>query len=228
MITHSDQISNLASALLKAQQDIGAVLKTATNPYFKSKYADLQAVIDAVKEPLNRHGISFLQAVDKVAGDDLPVIDTILLHESGQYLSTRTPVFCAKPNDPQAFGSGITYSKRYALQALLGLPTEDDDGNAATANNGSNKTQVKPQAKPEDNVTKLIEQAFFNYQTEHADEVAEGFACDGAKFKDILRKTFVSLYPTQVKQRAFKWTAESIKDLAEKIKTSEVLVEVKS
>jgi hypothetical protein len=226
MITHSDQISNLASALLKAQIDIGVALKTSTNPYFKSKYADLQAVIDAVKEPLNRHGISFLQAVDKAAGDDLPVIDTILLHESGQHLSTRTPVFCAKPNDPQAFGSGITYSKRYALQALLGLPTEDDDGNAATANNSNSKTQAKPQAKPEEDVTKLIEQEFFNYSTEHADEVADGFACDGTKFKEALRKEFTSL--PAAKKKTIKWTAESIKDLAVKIKTSDVLVEVKN
>ncbi|KKM05950.1 hypothetical protein LCGC14_1748970, partial [marine sediment metagenome] len=114
MINQSENITNLATALLKAQRDIGAALKGATNPFFESKYADLRAVIKAIKEPLNKNGITFLQAVDSL-GDQHPVIDTILLHESGQYLSTRTPLFCAKPNNPQAFGSGITYSKRYAL-----------------------------------------------------------------------------------------------------------------
>jgi len=222
MISKSEQISNLASALLKAQEDIGVALKTATNPYFKSSYADLRVVIDAVKEPLNKHGISFLQAVDKANGEDLPVIDTILLHESGQYLSTRTPVFCAKPNDPQAFGSGITYSKRYALQALLGLPTEDDDGNAATDRNASKE---KPQVKPEDDVKKLTDQAFFNFSTEHADEVAEGFVFDATKFKAGLRKEYTSLTPA--KKKGFKWTAESIKDLAAKIKSADVLAEIK-
>lgn len=226
MVFHSDQITNLASALLKAQQEIGTVLKTATNPYFKSTYADLSAVIDAVKEPLNKHGIAFLQAVDKGESGEMPVIDTILLHESGQYLSTRTPVFCAKPNDPQAFGSGITYSKRYALQALLGLPTEDDDGNAATAKNGQSENKSKPEAKPKDDVTKLIDQAFFNYTTEHAPEVADGFACDAKKFKEGLRKEFAALTPA--KKKIFKWTAKNIEELAKRIKASDAIVEVKT
>lgn len=225
MINKSEQITNLASALLKAQQDIGTALKTASNPYFKSSYADLSAVIDAVKEPLNKHGIAFLQAVDKGESGEMPVIDTILLHESGQYLSTRTPVFCAKPNDPQAFGSGITYSKRYALQALLGLPTEDDDGNAATPKNGKPETKPKPNADPGENVTKLIDQEFFNFTTEHGDEVAEGFAYDAAKFKDALRKHFTAL--PAGKKKAFQWTADSIGKLAAGIKSADILVEVK-
>ena len=135
MIEKSENITNLAAALLKAQKDMGTALKDATNPYFKSSYADLKAVIEAIKEPLNNNGVSFLQAVNG-AGEGNPVVETMLLHESGQFLCTRTPVFCAKPNDPQAFGSGVTYSKRYALQAFLGLPTEDDDGDA-----GANKNQ---------------------------------------------------------------------------------------
>ena len=180
-----------------------------------------------MKEPLNKHGISFLQAVDKTNEEGLPMIDTILLHESGQYLSTRTPVFCAKPNDPQAFGSGITYSKRYALQALLGLPTEDDDGNAATNHNGGNgkKPEPRPQPKPEDDMTKLFEQAFFNFSTEHGDEIAEGFACDAGKFKEALSKQFKAL--PAAKKKDYKWTAESIKELAAKIKSADVLIEVK-
>ena len=147
MICHSEQISNIAAALLKAQRDIGHALKASENPYYHSKYADLTMVINSVKEPLNKNGIAFLQAVDQ-NGEDHPVIDTILLHESGQFLSTRTPVFCNKPNDPQAFGIGVTYSKRYALQAMLGLPTEDDDGEGATTHDDKRKPAAYQKSTP--------------------------------------------------------------------------------
>jgi len=126
----SENIIELAKSLLKAQSEIISAIKDSTNPYFKSTYADLTSVIEAVKPALNKNGIIFLQAVNMT--ETSPVVETILLHESGQFISTKTPVYCLKPNDPQAFGSGITYSKRYALQALLGLPTEDDDGKDAS------------------------------------------------------------------------------------------------
>jgi len=129
MIERSEGITNLAVSLLTAQKSIGTAIKGSQNPYFKSKYADFTAVIDAVKEPLNSNGICFLQAVNMVC--EKPVVETILLHETGEWLSSITPVYCLKINDPQALGSGITYAKRYALQAMLGLPTEDDDGNSA-------------------------------------------------------------------------------------------------
>lgn len=158
------QLQKIAPALLKAQIAVGAALKSSTNPYFKSSYADLTAVIEAVKEPLNENDIVFLQLVQ--TAEDCPlietastapdgtgvsrtspayssVVETILLHSSGEQISTLTPVFCNKPNDPQAFGSGITYVKRYALQAILGLPTEDDDGNEASAPAKPPKKQKK-------------------------------------------------------------------------------------
>lgn len=126
------KIDLLAASLIKAQSEIKYAAKTSKNPYFNSKYADLSEVIAAIKEPLNKNGIAFLQKVQ--SDDTCDYVITVLLHESGQSITSRTRVYCAKPNDPQAFGSGITYSKRYALQAILGLPTEDDDGNAAAAN----------------------------------------------------------------------------------------------
>ena len=124
----SEKIDLISKAIVESQKEINAAIKASKNPFFKSSYADLTAVIDAVKEPLNKHGIAFLQLVHS---DEVDTVETILLHESGQYIATDTRVYCTKPNDPQAFGSGITYTKRYALQAALGLPTEDDDGNSA-------------------------------------------------------------------------------------------------
>jgi hypothetical protein len=75
-------------------------------------------------------------------GDD--VLETIFLHDSGQYMMTETKIYCMRPNDPQAFGTGITYAKRYALQAALGLPTEDDDGNAAAQPPKKEEATKKP------------------------------------------------------------------------------------
>jgi hypothetical protein len=210
MIEKSENITNLASALLKAQIEIGVALKNEKNPYFKSAYADLKSVIDSVKEPLNKNGLAFLQAVDSLDGN--PVIDTILLHESGQYLSTRTPVFCAKPNDPQAFGSGVTYSKRYALQALLGLPTADDDAEAAMARNG--KPEVQPKIKSKD----LIEEAFMAYQEAHISDLQEGHIFDMGKFKTQIIAVFKRL-PTR---------KDSIPKIIEKIKPEDVSTEMKN
>lgn len=135
----SEKIDLLSKALVLAQKEISCAVKESKNPFFKSSYASFTAVVNAVKEPLNRNGIAFMQLVNSNGHD---FVETILLHESGQFISTETAVHCAKPNDPQAFGSGITYTKRYALQAVLGLPTEDDDGNAASAKKQDDKQDL--------------------------------------------------------------------------------------
>ena len=137
---HSESIKTIAPALLSAQREISAAVKDGKNPHFKHNYATLEAVIQAVKDPLNTQGIVFLQAIGN--GDGGPHIETMLLHESGEFMATRTPVYCTKKDDPQAFGSGVTYAKRYALQSMCGLPSEDDDGNAAAGNDDK-----KPAAK---------------------------------------------------------------------------------
>lgn len=125
MIT-SEKIDMVSKALVAAQKEIEVAQKNAENPFFKSHYANFTAVVDAVKGPLNRQGLAFLQLVQ--TDDDIDTVETILMHESGQFISSTARVYCNKPNDPQAFGTGITYAKRYALQAALGLPTEDNDG----------------------------------------------------------------------------------------------------
>jgi hypothetical protein len=233
MINHSEQLANLAAALLKAQKAIGHAMKSADNPYYKSRYADLTVVIDSVKEPLNENGISFLQAVDE-NGEGKPVVDTILLHDSGQYLSTRTPVFCKKPDDPQAFGSGVTYSKRYALQAILGLPTEDDDAEGAMARNQKKKGSAnwdspKDEAPKEQqiDVTAIIEQVHFEYITEHSDMLPEGYEWDKKLFETELKAVFKKLIP--VKRKKFDWTDKAaITELAKKIKPDKTIKESKA
>lgn len=138
----SQSIAKIAASLLSAQKMIQVAKKSAKNPFFKSSYADLGEVIECVKGPLNQCGITFLQLVGTCESG--PMVETVLLHESGEYISTITPVRCAKENDPQAFGSGVTYSKRYSLQAMLGLPTEDDDGEGAMSRPVQDRQLVKP------------------------------------------------------------------------------------
>ena len=125
----SESIKEIIPALLKAQKSFGTVTKDSFNPFFKSKYADFTAVINEVKAKLNDVGVLYMQCVDMVEG--VTVVETSLYHTSGEFISTVTPVLCQKQNDPQAMGIGITYAKRYALQAILGLPTADDDGEGA-------------------------------------------------------------------------------------------------
>lgn len=125
----SENISEISKALVRAQAKMGAATKGASNPFFKSKYADLGAVMEVIKDPLNENGIAVLQPVFSEEGCHF--IETILIHESGQFLSSGRLKLELHKIDPQFIGSVITYMKRYQLQAFLGIPSEDDDGNAA-------------------------------------------------------------------------------------------------
>ena len=126
----SPTIKELALALHKAQKNIKAALKENTNPHFKSKYADLSSVIDAVKAPLLDQGIVFLQGVSGV--ENGVAVETVLLHVSGEWMSSTLEIPASK-HDAQGYGSACTYGRRYGLQSMCGVPAEDDDGNAATA-----------------------------------------------------------------------------------------------
>ena len=125
----SETIGQLALALSKAQGQMKFAAKDANNPFFKSKYADLASVIEAIKVPLSANGIAFVQATD--FEDSAVIVETILLHESGEWISGKLRMQPTK-NDPQGVGSAVTYAKRYGLQAIAGVPSDDDDGNAAT------------------------------------------------------------------------------------------------
>lgn len=146
----SESIGKIAGALLKAQRAMGGATKGAANPFFKSRYADYGAVLEACKDPLNDNGIVILQPHDLVEVNGKSYVETVLLHESGEFIASRTEVVCAKSNDPQALGSAITYARRFGLESLVALPREDDDGNAA-----SGKTVATQVTKP--TAVKLVE-----------------------------------------------------------------------
>jgi len=123
-------MKNLAAALVKAQSEMSNPTKGNTNPFFKSKYADLNAVREAVIPVLNANGISVLQPIKHIDGKNFVV--TILLHESGEMMESFTEIVYNKQNDAQAQGSGITYARRYGLQSFVCVGADDDDGDKAS------------------------------------------------------------------------------------------------
>ena len=123
----SEQINEIATALAKAQAELKAASKDAENPHFKSKYADIASIIEALK-PLSKHGLAFAQFPE--TAEEGIIVSTLLMHTSGQWLRTDVPIPVSKA-DAQGYGSAITYGRRYGLQALCGLAADDDDGNAA-------------------------------------------------------------------------------------------------
>jgi hypothetical protein len=125
----SESINELSAALAKAQGEITGALKDSANPFFKSKYADLASCWDACRVPLAKNGLAVIQ-VPETTEAGLTLITT-LAHSSGQWIRGSLPV---KPKDdtPQAMGSALTYARRYALTAFIGIAQVDDDGNAAS------------------------------------------------------------------------------------------------
>tara|TARA_R110002020_G_scaffold467655_1_gene691359 strand:+ start:2191 stop:2727 length:537 start_codon:yes stop_codon:yes gene_type:complete len=137
----SDSIKCLAMAMSKAQGEMGGAHKGAENPFFNSKYADLKSVVKAVKEPFANNGLSYVQF--PVEENNRIGVETILMHESGEWLSNSFTV-ALKKQDAQGAGSAITYCRRYGLQAIAGIPSDDDDGNAASKGGDNNQGKVMP------------------------------------------------------------------------------------
>jgi len=127
-MNRSENINELAAAMAKAQGEIEGAVKDKSNPAFRSKYADLGAVWDAVREPLAKNGLSIIQLPRR--SDNGIEVETMLMHSSGQWLSNTLGMPTAKP-DAHGVGSAITYARRFSLSAFCGVAPVDDDGNAA-------------------------------------------------------------------------------------------------
>lgn len=123
--------AKICAAFVKAQAEIEKAVKEKNNPHFRSKYADLGAVVDAIKPALEKHGLGFFQKFHE--DHEGVTVETIIVHESGESLSNGVLSVPATKKDAQGFGSATTYARRYSLQAAFGVAPEDDDGNAASA-----------------------------------------------------------------------------------------------
>ena len=144
----------IAAALVKAQKEFGPALKTATNPHFRSKYASLDACVEAVIDALNNNGIFLMQYTHPC--EDGVIVETMFIHESGEHMSGGKLHVPASKQDPQGYGSALTYARRYSLQAACGIAPEDDDGNAASKSKPEPK---KPAAgtRDKDTLTFILE-----------------------------------------------------------------------
>lgn len=124
-----------AEAFCKLQAEIKPAIKDATNPAFRSKYADLGAVWEAIKGPLHENGFSIIQSPDFEAGEMW--LKTTILHTGGEKMEGRYPLRPVK-QDPQGYGSALTYARRYSISAMVGVIADiDDDGNEASKANGN-------------------------------------------------------------------------------------------
>ena len=133
----SEQINELAKALSAAQTKMNGALKDSKNPFFKSSYADLSQVMGAFQEFFAPEGLSVSHLLTG------KTISTILMHGSGQFISSETELPVTKQNDPQALGSSITYMRRYALAAITGIFQTDDDGEKAMGRNHEEPKKIK-------------------------------------------------------------------------------------
>jgi hypothetical protein len=150
-------MKNLALALLKAQKNMGVALKDAKNPFFKSKYADLNSVIDASLSVLNDAGIVVLQPTVVLEGKQY--VETKLIHaESGESISGYTEIVVKSATDAQQVGSGISYARRYGLQSLVVLKADDNDGETAVGR-GDTKVVSAPVVKEETKVVAAAKSA---------------------------------------------------------------------
>ena len=139
----SETITSLAKALIDFNGRVSKISKDAKNPFFKSNYASLSNIQDAISKPLAESGIVYSQMPTGVNG-----LCTILIHaESGEYIMDSYTMPVSKPNDPQAVGSAITYAKRYALAGILGLNIDDDDDGNKAAEKDVEKPWLNPKTE---------------------------------------------------------------------------------
>jgi hypothetical protein len=129
-------------ALVSAIGELQNVAKTASNPYFKSKYAPLDAIVDATRPVLLKHGLAISQTPLYIEGS--AGVETTILHAAG-HSTTTTLLLPLKDQSPQGVGGAITYARRYALAAVLGLATEeDDDGNVSSGLSKKTAEEARP------------------------------------------------------------------------------------
>lgn len=168
-----DNCINIAKALVKAQASMSNPVKGANNPFFRSKYADLNSVREAILPVLNENGIVVLQPMVCIDGKNF--VKTVLLHESGETIESYTEIVYSKQNDAQAQGSGISYARRYGLQSLACVGAEDDDGNHAS----QKTTEQKPaEQRLKDCTTKADIKKVYNSLTASEKEQYKQLATD--------------------------------------------------
>lgn len=213
-MNRSAEIHLLAHALAQAQGSMTHAKKDSENPHFRSKYADLASIMEAIRYPLSSHGLSIAHAIVPAARENEVAVETVLLHTSGQWISSTVSIPVDKSN-AHGYGSAITYARRYGL-GLVGVVSDvDDDGNAAVAaaKPRANAEELMPESTKTAGITKaqlagsreLIKQLKAKYGDEEGPN----------KARDILVKEFDAEHRTDLtEEQAAKWLAR-LNDLLE-------------
>jgi hypothetical protein len=197
----SDSLASLAPALVKASAELKAVGKDRTNPHFKSTYASLDAIMEAVRPVLAKHGLTLVQGASMPHSDESGrlvgfTVETLLLHASGEFVSSAVVMPLGKA-DPQGAGAAMSYGRRYGVSAILSLATEDDDdGNSAMPTPQQRAQQVVQQAAPKpaaprerggepSHVSEFVDAAL----ERHNDSAPSCPKCGGAMWDNRAKKT---------------------------------------
>jgi ERF superfamily protein len=207
VMSTSPSTGKIFAALIKAQAMMGTAAKDSVNPHFKSSYADLASVRDAVHEPFAKNGLGCLQ-VPNVNGERVSV-QTTIVHESGEWLSFELSLQPGS-NTPQAVGSAITYGRRYSLMSIAGVAPEDDDGNAASTENGRRqqqepRRQAPPPKKSDGHAARPSDSRTPDQRYESAQAAIKGAKDEGALL--ALSKDFNEAWHT------YGWTEQQLTDL---------------
>jgi hypothetical protein len=191
----SESLIKISKALLDAQRAITFAAKDSTNSHFKNKYADLPAVIDAIKEPLNGVGIVFLQT-GSPSDDGCLHLTTRLVHESGEWIED-TLVMPLPKQDPQGFGSAMTYARRYALSAITGLYQDDDDGNKGS---GIGNDAPQPERRPKADAFDLEAELSAMRGCEDAESLKKKFGAAWKRGNAAEKATLKEVYDATLKR----------------------------
>jgi ERF superfamily protein len=142
----SEMYQKIYEAFVLAQGEFEGAVKGSENPHFKSKFANMEEVVDGIKQAFKKHSLAFIQSV--TGEGPATILSTRIIHKSGEWIETYYPLTCKDWTNPQSVGSAMTYAKRYGLQAATGLPSIDDDGHAATDRPQPYQQQLIPNKAP--------------------------------------------------------------------------------
>ena len=162
---HSDSIIKIAPALVKAQSEIGKAAKTAMNPHLRSKYANLDSVWNAVAPALQVNELMVMQS-PVISDDNKLHLETMIIHSSGEWIKEEMAMPIPK-QDPQGYGSALSYARRYHLSAMLGVTQDDDDGHAAKAS-VKHSVRMIEQANDMDALQESFKEAYMNFKGDSA------------------------------------------------------------
>lgn len=199
--------AKLYAAMAKAFPDIEGASKDSNNPHFRSKYADLGSVVDAIKPALGKNDLWFRQVNHRADGG--VCVETFICHSSGEEVSCGELFVPASKNDAQGYGSALTYARRYGLMAAFGVAPEDDDGNAAAVNPPARQEAAKPISQPQwAKIVQLIEATGTN-----TDKMLKHYRVDDLKkMTDAMARDCINILEDTLASKAKKETAKTLAD----------------